>query len=161
MFAQGNSLPAKRTRLSVIPGGSFTATQQTTVQGQYTENVEILVYSNATFTVLNPSSACVWGADVVRRPTWVKKFGKFDCRAPLGGSGKVSFTGKGEVRLADTGSKATADYPVELEDVTFAIDSFTAGHPIVLKGSPTWAAKTDWVSSSRATRQPNPSATSR
>ena len=142
---QRNSLPAKRTRLSVIPGGSFTATWQTTVQGTYTENVEIFVYSNATFTVLNPSSDCVWGADVVRRPTWVKKFGKFDCRAPLGGSGKVSFTGKGEVRLADTGSKATADYPVELEDVTFAIDSFTAGHPIVLKGSPTWAAKTDWT----------------
>ena len=75
----------------------------------------------------------------------MKKFGKFDCRAPLGGAGMVSFTGKGEVRLADTGSKASANYPVVLEDVTFAIDSFTAGHPIVLKGSPTWASKADWT----------------
>lgn len=141
---QGSGLPAKRTRLSVIPGGSFTATQQTWLQGS--ANVEIFVCSNATFTVENPSGYnCFWGANVVRRPIWVKEFGKFDCRAPLGGSGKVSFTGKGEVRLADTGSQATADYPVELEDVTFAIDAFTAGHPVVLKGSPTWASKADWT----------------
>ncbi len=141
---QASGLPAKRTRLSVIPGGSFTATRQTWLQ--YGVNDEIFVYSNATFTVENPSGHnCFWGGNAVRRPIWVKEFGKFDCRAPLGGSEKVSFKGKGEVRLADTGSRATADYPVELEDVTFVIDSFTAGHPIVLKGSPTWAAKTDWT----------------
>ncbi len=142
--AQNSALPAKRTRLSVIPGGSFTLTRQTWLQ--YAANVEIHVYSNATFAVENPSGYnCCWGVNVARRPIWVKEFGKFDCRAPLGGTGKVSFKGKGEVRLADTGSRATADYPVELEDVTFAIDSFTTGHPIVLKGSPTWAAKTDWT----------------
>ena len=141
---QTSAFPAKRTRLSIIPGGSFTLTGQDWLQ--YADNVEIHVYSNATFTVMNPSNVnCCWGVNVARRPSWVKEFGKFDCRAPLGGTGKVSFKGKGEVRLADTGSRATADYPVELEDVTFAIDSFTAGHPIVLKGSPTWAAKTDWT----------------
>ena len=141
---QASGLPAKRTRLSVIPGGSFTATRQTWLQSA--ANVEIHVCSNATFTVQNPSGyTCFWGSSYERRPIWVKEFGKFDCRAPLGGSTKVSFKGKGEVRLADTGSQATADYPVELEDVTFAIDSFTAGHPIVLKGSPTWASKVDWT----------------
>lgn len=140
---QGSSLPSKRTRLSVIPGGSFTATRQNWMQSG--DNVEILVYSNATFTVQKPDSDCFWGCTDTRRPIWVKEFGTFDCRAPLGGAGMVSFTGKGEVRLADTGSKATAEYPVELEDVTFAIDAFAAGHPVVLKGSPTWASKADWT----------------
>ena len=141
---QVSAFPAKRTRLSIIPGGSFTATRQDWMQSG--ANVEIYVYSNATFTVQNPSEyTCFWGSNYERRPIWVKEFGKFDCRAPLGGATKVSFKGKGEVRLADTGSRATADYPVELEDVTFAIDSFAAGHPIVLKGSPTWVSRVDWT----------------
>lgn len=140
---QSSGFPAKRTRLSVIPGGRVTATKPTTLTGG--ANCEIVIYSNATFTANNSSAECFWGNDAERRPIWVKEFGRFDSRAPLGGSAKVSFKGKGEVRLADTGSRATADYPVVFDGVTFAVDAFTAGHPIELKGSPTWAAKTDWT----------------
>ena len=49
------------------------------------------------------------------------------------------------MRLADTGTRATSDYPVVFDGVTFAVDRFAAGHPVILKGSPTWASKGDWT----------------
>lgn len=139
---QGSVLPAKRTRLSVIPGGSVAVTRQTSLQSG--GDVEISVHSNATFTVHDGDGDAFWGYEDERKPIWVKKYGRFDCRAPLGGFEKVSFKGDGEVFLADTGSKATADYPVAFDGVTFAVNAFTAGHPIELSGSPIWAARTDW-----------------
>lgn len=139
---QTAGLPAKRTRLSVLPGGSVTATRQTCLQTG--ADVEISVYSNATFMVANGGDDVFYGGADERKPIWVKRFGRFDCRAPLGGSAKVSFKGDGEVFLADTGSRATADYPVVFDGVTFAVDSFASGHPIELLGSPTWAARADW-----------------
>ena len=141
--AQANGLPKRRTRLWVIPGGSVTAKKQTWLQSG--GDISIFISSNATFMVKDSrSDDCFWGYNDTRPPIRVKAFGKFDCHAPLGGSAPVAFKGEGEVRLADTGSRATADYPVSFDGVTFAVDAFTAGHPIALAGSPTWAATTDW-----------------
>lgn len=140
---QGSAFPARRTRLAVLPGGNVTATRQTWLQSG--KDVQVDVYSNATFMVACPSADCFWGCNVERRPIAIRRGGRFDCRAPLGGSTAVAFRGEGEVRLADTGSKATADYPVTLDGVTFAVDAFASGHPLVFKGSPTWASKADWT----------------
>lgn len=144
LHEQLKALPSKRTRLSVLPGGSIEATCQTMPQSGV--NCDMCIYSNATVTIRNDADAeCLWGHDAERTPIEVKRFGLFDCRAPLGGSSKIAFAGEGEVRLADTGTRATSDYPVVFDGVTFAVDRFAAGHPVILKGSPTWASKADWT----------------
>lgn len=144
MHDQMGALPSKRTRLSVLPGGSIEAVCQTMPQSG--ANCDICIYSNATVRIMDGTDAeCFWGCGVEGAPVEVKRFGLFDCRAPLGGNSKISFCGGGEVRLADTGARATADYHVVFDGVTFAVDRFADGHPIVLRGSPTWASKADWT----------------
>ena len=144
LHRQMGDLPSKRTRLSVLPGGTVTATQQTLLQED--TDCDICIYSDAMIRIENDVSAeCMWGYTAGRTPISVKKSGKFDCRAPLGGTCQIGFSGEGEVRLADTGSRATAAFPVVFDGVTFAVDSFAEGHPISLKGSTTWASKSDWT----------------
>lgn len=144
MHDQMGALPPKRTRLSVLPGGLMEATCQTMPQSA--ENCDMCIYSNATVRILNGANdECFWGYEAERTPVEVKRFGRFDCLAPFGGNSRISFNGEGEVRLADTGTRATADYPVVFDGVTFAVDRFADGHPIILKGSPTWASKADWT----------------
>lgn len=144
LHGQMGELPSKRTRLSVLPGGTVTATQQTLLQED--TDCDICIYSDAMVRIENDESAeCVWGYTAERTPISVRKSGKFDCRAPFGGTCQIGFSGEGEVRLADTGSRATAAFPVVFDGVTFAVDSFAEGHPISLKGSTTWASKSDWT----------------
>ena len=142
-YNRGSTYPARDTRLAVLPGGSVTLTAQTWLQSG--PNCVIDVYSNAAFTVMNGDARYNWGTSDARAPIHVYEGGLFDCRCPLGGTGAVSFRGAGEVRLLDTGSLATADYTVTFDGVTFAVETFASGHPIVLKGSPTWGAQNDWT----------------
>ena len=146
LLAEAAGRPAPPTRLSVFPGGTVNVTNQTWV-GSGTD-VSIIVYSNATVNITKTGPANFWGQNVNRTPIWVKKHGVFNCRIPLGGKGdctKVAFRGEGVVKLADTGSKAEVPHTVEIDGNTFAIDAFTPGCPLVLKGSPTWGAAVDWT----------------
>ena len=141
---QGSSFPARRTRFAVLPGARATATAQSWLQSG--GNVAIEIYPTGVFTVANPNSDCFWGHNTKRPPIKVQAGGRFDCRCALGGSTEVSFEGAGEVRLHDTGAKATADYPVTIAgNVTVAVEGFADGHPLVFTGSPVWAATTDWT----------------
>ena len=142
--------PNQQTRLSVLPGGTVNVTFPSKV-GAYSD-VSIIVHSNATVNISKVNEYSVWGHNANRLPIWVKKHGVFNCRAPLGGGNgctKVAFRGEGVVMLADTGyadpMAATTKHVVEIDGNTFAIDAFTPGCPLVLKGSPTWGAAVDWT----------------
>ena len=139
--------PAKETRLSVLPGGKVEARSQTWEQNASV--VWIHIHHDGKMVIGSNTAATdrYWGYNVSRFPIRVDENGLFDCSTcPLGGSNEVAFVGKGLVKLMDTGSKAMVDYyPVTMDGVTFAVKDFTAGHPLVLTGSPTWGAMSDWT----------------
>ena len=125
------------TRLTLYPGASFLASNQTMSHPGPQNGMEIM--ENAVLTVRGSK----YGYDDYGTRVAQRVDGLFDVQAPLCGTVGHWFVGSGRVKFKDTGSKATADYTIRLgEKVRFSAETFVK--PIEVEGEPTLCSENAW-----------------
>ena len=125
------------TRLTLYPGASFLASNQTMSHPGPQNGMEIM--KNAVLTVKGSK----YGHDDYGTGAAQRVDGLFDVQAPLGGDVGHYLVGGGRVKFKDTGSQATADYTIRLgEKVRFSAETFVK--PIEVEGEPTLCSENDW-----------------
>ena len=125
------------TRLTLYPGASFLASNQTMSHPGPQNGMEIM--KNAVLTVKGSK----YGHDDYGTAVAQRVDGLFDVQAPLGGDVGHYLVGGGRVKFKDTGSQATADYTIRLgEKVRFSAETFVK--PIEVEGEPTLCSENGW-----------------
>ena len=150
------------TSLTILPGGSFTVTNQTSSLGQ--TGCAFYVQKNGTLTFLrgDSSSAYYWSGNVT--PTKSIVDGTMSIGVPFRGGCNQAFGGSGLLRLADTDPGTKASALTLSESLTTAVsDDWTttkagADYPLTLKvasfSSPTLKLSADWTYGPSADAEP-------
>jgi hypothetical protein len=126
------------TRLTLYPGASFLASNQTMIHPGPQNGMEIM--ENAVLTVQGSK----YGYDDYGTRVAQRVDGLFDVQAPLAGDVGHWLVGSGRVKFKDTGSQASADYAIRLgERIRFSAETFVK--PITVEDEPTLCSVNSWV----------------